>query len=191
MKSFPTFAAAALFASALAMPALAQSTDGAHPWYMPSGFYGNLGYSNTDSTSQPDPDLNSVTGRIGARFGRYLGVEGEGSVGFGSDTQTFAGDVTRTHVNDQYAGYVVGFLPVLPHLDLLARVGYGGQEWNVKDDTLGTSHTHQFDTVNYGVGGQYDFNGKDGVRVDYTRFGAQNTGDPSSNVYTVSYVRKF
>lgn len=187
MKSLPIIAAGALALFALAAPAFAQSTA----WYMPSGLYGNLGYSNLDSTSTPKPDLNAVTGRIGARFGRYVGIEGEGSVGFGSDTDTLAGDIVRTHLDNQYAGYVVGFLPVLPHLDLLARVGYGGQQWNVRDDTLATSHDHQFDSVNYGLGAQYDFNGKDGVRLDYTRYDAQDRGDPNSNVWGVSYVRKF
>jgi hypothetical protein len=61
----------------------------------------------------------------------------------------------------------------------------------VRDDTLATSHDHQFDSVNYGLGAQYDFNGKDGVRLDYTRYDAQDRGDPNSNVWGVSYVRKF
>jgi outer membrane immunogenic protein len=193
MNTLPIIAAGALALSALAAPAFAQNAtgvSGSGAWYMPTGFYGNLAYSNLNSADSPHTDVNAVTGRFGARFGPYVGVEGEASTGFGSDTKTVGGDLTRTHLDNQYAGYLVGFLPITPKFDLLARVGYGGQQYNLKDDTLGTSHDHQFDSVNYGAGAQYSFNGKDGVRVDYTRYDAQGN-NPDSNVVSVAYVRKF
>jgi hypothetical protein len=188
MKYFVPAAVAAAGLTALAAPAFAQS--GA--WYSPSGLYGDLGYTNLDTTNSPDTDLSAITGRVGARFGRYLGVEGEVSGGVGDDdSRIIAGDSVRTHLDNQYAGYLVGYLPVTPQFEFLARVGYGGQQYDIKDRTLGVSEGYHFDSVNYGVGAQYNFTPKDGVRVDYTRFDAQKDDAPDQNVWSVAYVRKF
>ena len=192
MKSLPVIASAALALPALALaafaaPAFAQTTS----WYMPSGLYGTLGYSNLDTASGPDVDLNAITGRVGARFGRYLGVEGEVTGGLGSDSYGYAGDSIKARLNDQYAGYVVGYLPITPQFELLARVGYGGQDYHISDYTAATTQGYHYDSLNYGAGGQYNFTPKDGVRVDYTRIDAQGYQNPDSNVWNISYVRKF
>jgi hypothetical protein len=187
MKYLASAAAGLVVAAALAAPAFAQSSA----WYAPSGLYGTLGYTNLDTTHSPDTDLSAITGRLGARFGRYLGVEGEVSGGVGDDSRTVAGDSVRTHLDSQYAGYVVGFLPVTPQFEFLARVGYGGQQYNVKDRTLGVSTGYHYDSVNYGAGAQYNFDPKDGVRLDYTRFDAQGRDNPDSDVWSVAFVRKF
>jgi len=198
MKIIIATAAAALSLSVLAAPAFAQSADQSAPaaapasaaWYMPTELYGNLGYSNL-SRDTPQVDNHAVTGRLGARFGSYFGVEGEASGGFGSDTKTTGGDMTRTHLQDQYAGYVVGFLPVTHQIDLLARVGYGANQYHVNDDTGNYSYNHSYNSVNYGAGAQYSFDGKNGVRVDYTRYQGDGSNDPNTNVYSLAFVRKF
>ena len=195
MNSLPFIAAASVALSAIAAPVFAQPAapppSSYGQWYVPTGFYGNLGYSNLDTANGPGVDLSSVTGRLGARFGRYLGVEGELSGGVGSDTNQVDGDQVRSHLQEQYAGYVVGFLPVAPMLDLLARVCYGGQQYSVKDQTLDEKQDYHYDSVNYGAGAQYSFDGQNGVRVDYTRYDAQGRDNPDSNVWSVAYVRKF
>jgi hypothetical protein len=95
---------------------------------------------------------------------------------------------TDVHVNDQYAGYAVGFLPVMPNADLLARVGYGATDVDLSQ----TGHSfHDYVTSwNAGVGGQYFFDGKDGLRADYTRETADRS-DLDANVWSLAYVRKF
>ncbi len=47
------------------------------------------------------------------------------------------------------------------------------------------------DSVNYGVGGEYFFDGKNGVRVDYTRFDFQKSGAADADTWSVGYVRRF
>ena len=45
--------------------------------------YGTLGYTDFNGDSA---NLGAITGRLGARWGRYVGVEGELSGGVTSDT---------------------------------------------------------------------------------------------------------
>ena len=177
MKSLSVAAAVAAIALCAA-PAFAQSVD--------SRFYGTLGYSNF---SDDPADLSAITGRLGARLSRFMGVEGEVSGGLGSDSNTIAGIATRAHLNDQYAGYAVGFLPVAPHLDLFARVGYGHTDWHVTTPAAAGSFGQ--DSVNYGAGGQYFFDQANGVRAEYTRDDYTCTHCGAADVWSVAYVRKF
>ena len=174
MKSV-LFAAAATAAFIAAAPAFAQST----------GAYGTLGGEdlNSDSTN-----IGAVTGRLGYRFIPYVGVEGELSAGLGDDHINISGARTGVHVNDQYAGYAVGFLPVTRNADLLARIGYGATDLNFSQP--GRSFHDSVTSWNAGVGGQYFLDGKDGLRADYTRETADRS-DLDANVWSLAYVRKF
>lgn len=171
-------AAAALFAAAPVMAQTAPSTYGPQ-------LYGNLGYSNYDDHS----DTSAVTGRLGARFGRYLGVEGEAGTGFATGDTHVYGDTAHVRLNGEYAAYAVGYLPVMPNADLFARIGYGATDSTV------TGSTYQFGQyrqgVAYGAGGQYFFNNSpNGVRVDYTRMDyGPTTGQ--SDTWSLAFVRKF
>lgn len=174
MKSL-FFAAAALAAFVGAAPAFAQST----------GAYGTLGGADLNSNSA---NVGAITGRVGYRFIPYVGVEGELSAGVGDDHIDLGGVRTGVHVNDQYAGYAVGFLPVTPNADLLARIGYGATDLNLSQP--GRSFHNSVTSWNAGVGGQYFFDGKDGVRADYTRETADRS-NLDANVWSLAYVRKF
>lgn len=173
------------FAAALtAVPALAQETNPLGPV---SG-YGTLGYANIDGNGV---DLSGAQARLGARFGRYFGVEGETTLGLNSDQTSMAGSPTSVRLRDQYAGYAVGYLPVLPNADLFARVGYGRTDTRLSDYGASTTYRYGVNSWNYGVGGQYFFNGgPNGVRLDYTRYDYQNHSS-DNDVWAVSYVRKF
>jgi outer membrane immunogenic protein len=171
-------AAVALLAAA---PALAQPADGPT---LPASFYGTLGYSNLDDHS----DISAVTGRLGTRIGQHFGLEGEVSTGIATDTTGAFGDRAHVRLQDQYAAYAVGYLPVAPNADLFARVGLGATDARINgpSESFGENRTG----VAYGVGGQYFFNGPNGVRADYTRMNfGPTTGD--SNLWSLAYVRKF
>jgi outer membrane immunogenic protein len=148
-----TLIAAAMLISATAIgaPAMAQQPTG----------YATLGYTHLDNDNV---GVGEVDARLGLRFGRYVGVEGE-------------------------AGQAVGFLPVSPRLDLLARVGYGTERFDTK--IAGFGHTTTDTSVNYGVGAQYFLSGADGVRLDYTRKDVSNSRADDYNAYSVAYVRRF
>jgi hypothetical protein len=182
MKTLIT-AASALALAAL-LPAVA-SAQTAAPATTGTTFYGTLGY---DNTSLDHIDLGAIQGRVGARFGQYFGVEGELAGGVKNDKVNVSPGVdVKVKLDHQEAIYGVGFLPVAPNFDLLARVGYGHTEGS--GSVAGASATAKGDSWNYGVGGQYTFDGKNGVRVDYTREDFRHSDD--ANVWAVSYLRKF
>ncbi|HEX4198344.1 MAG TPA: porin family protein [Caulobacteraceae bacterium] len=179
MKSL-LFAAATVAVLAAAAPALAQpmSLSGV------SG-YGTLGVDDVNNSSS---NIGAVTGRLGARIGPYFGVEGELSGGFDNAHPNIGGARSDVSLRDQYAAYAVGFLPVLPNADLLARIGYGASDLHVSQPL---SAFNRYETSwNAGVGGQYFLDGHNGVRVDYTRQTADRS-DLDANVFSLAYVRKF
>jgi len=167
MKSL-FIAASAAGALLAAAPAFAQTV----PF---NQFYGTLGYNNYGVDN--GPDISAITGRLGYRPMPYLGVEGEVSTGLSSDH--------RVGLNDQYAGYAVGYVPVGPNVDVLARIGYGHSDFHTPTGGFGA------DSLNYGVGGQYFFDHHNGLRVDYTRENYECSGCSSADVWSVAYVRKF
>jgi hypothetical protein len=170
MKSLLT-ASAAIALLATAVPAAAET-------------YGNLGYTSVDGG---DTTLGAVTGRVGWRAG-YFGVEGEVSTGVKDDSSTTANVTTDTDLDYQYAGYVTGTVPVTPNLDIIGRVGYG--QTKIETSTAGVSSTDKTDSINYGVGAQYNW-GMNGIRGDYTRHDYRDSGVDAADAWTVSYVRKF
>lgn len=180
MKVLITAAAATALAALLPAAASAQTATSG------TSFYGTLGYADTDL----DPvNLGAIQGRIGARFGQNFGVEGELSAGVKDDKVNVAGTDVKVKLDHQEAIYGVGFLPISPNFDLLARIGYGHTQGS--GSVSGVSATAKGDSWNYGVGGQYLFDGQNGVRLDYTReaFRGRDTND--ANVWSVAYVRKF
>ena len=172
------YAAAALATLAVSAPAFAQQSS-----FAPISGYGTLGYSYLDNDG---PSYGAVTGRLGALFGRYLGVEGELSGGLQGDTVSVNGVNVKTKANSQVAAYGVGFLPVSPNLDLIARVGYGDTDVKAKAPNISVAGGNSW---NYGVGAQYLFDEKNGVRGDYTRYDYNDGG--AANVWSVAYIRKF
>jgi outer membrane immunogenic protein len=180
MKSL--IAAASAAALCAAIPALAQAQN-----FSPVTTYGTLGYTN--SHVDGGVDLGAIQGRLGARFGNYVGVEGELAGGVKSDDADVGGTSVNVKLRHQEAIYGVAFLPVTPKADLFARVGYGSS--NIRASGSGSSFTGSQDSWNYGVGGQYFLTPKDGVRVDYTRHDFNGGGDLKSDEWGVSYVRKF
>ena len=84
--------------------------------------YGSLGYNYLHgSPAGYSVGLGAVTGRVGMRYMRYFGAEAEVSAGI-VDQTIGAGKIS---LENEYAVYAVGYLPVSPQADLFARVGYG------------------------------------------------------------------
>lgn len=183
MKALITAASAIALAAFLPAAASAQT---AAPANTAPTFYGTLGYTDTNLGQL---NLGSIQGRVGARFGQYFGVEGELSTGVNGDTTDVGGTEAKVKQNSQEAIYGVGFLPLAPNFDLLARVGYGHTSGT--EAIAGVTPILRSDSWNYGVGGQYSFDGKNGVRLDYTREAFQAHGAEDANVWSVAYVRKF
>lgn len=172
--------------SVAALAALAPAAASAQTVNMSPTFYGTLGYADANNDHL---NLGTIQGRLGARFGQYLGVEGELGFGVAGDKTTINGVDVKANIQHQAAIYGVGFLPLSSQFDLLARVGYG--ETRAKATAAGAANSADGDSWNYGVGGQYRFDDKNGVRADYTREEYTGDGPGAANVYALSYVRKF
>jgi hypothetical protein len=180
-KIMKTLIAVASAAAALCvLPSLAQAQAA------PTGVYGAIGYTDFHSDHT---DLGAIQGRLGYRFMPYAGVEGEAAFGVKKDDVTVGSVTGRAKLDHEVAIYGVGFLPLSDKADVLARVGYGNTK--VKVSALGTSASADGDSWNFGVGGQYHFDGKNGVRADYTRqeFTKDNAGH--ADVYSIAYTRRF
>ena len=179
MKSLMIAVSAAAFVLPIAAHAQAASP------FSPVTVYGTAGYAGG---SQDGIDLGAIQARLGARFGSYLGVEGELAGGVKGDTVDVGGVPVDVKLRHQEAIYGVGFLPVSPKFDLFARVGYGNTD--IKASAAGVSQAGNEHSWNYGGGGQYFFDNNNGVRADYTRESFQNGGG-DANVWSLAYVRKF
>jgi outer membrane immunogenic protein len=175
-----TALAAAAALSLLAAPAFAQSL--AAPTY-----YGALGYTWFDGQ---DANLGEITGRVGAKLHRYFGVEGEGS--FGVKDDDFAVSINgagKYRLRYDLAAYAVGFLPVTDKFDLFARLGYGTTK--IRASVSGVKSLQDGESVNYGLGGSYLFDGSNGVRLDWTRRDFTDSHAHDADTWAISYIRKF
>jgi hypothetical protein len=169
---------AAAAVSVIAAPAFAQTMQS------PS-YYGTLGYSQLDHS---DGDLGAVTGRVGAKFNPYLGVEGEASIGVKDDDFTFAGVDGKIEHDYDAAAYLVGTLPVTPNFELFARGGYGTTK--IKTELAGFDGEVDGESWNYGAGANYYLDGQNGLRADWTRRDFRDDAG-EADVYSLSYVRRF
>jgi outer membrane immunogenic protein len=186
-RLFLAVSALGLFA---AVPAFAQESP-------QTGVYLNLGYNHVfadvddddDLFDDDDTSLGAIQGRLGYRFHPNFAVEGEAATGIKSgDLEVAPGTDAKVKLKSQMAIYGVGLLPLSDRFDLFGRVGYGTQDIKVK--ALGVSASDDVESVNYGVGAQYSFDGMNGIRGEYTKYDFQDGGG-SVDSLSLSYVRKF
>jgi hypothetical protein len=170
-------------AAVLALPLAAHAQQST--FFSPVTVYGQLGYEDNHVDGA---NLGAIQGRLGARLGSYIGGEAELSGGVKDDTVNVGGTGVNVHLRNQEAIYGVGFLPITPKFDLFGRVGYG--HTSIRADAAGTAVSGGQDSWNYGGGGQYFFDDKNGVRADYTRHEFIN-GPANEDVWAIGYVRKF
>jgi opacity protein-like surface antigen len=129
-----------------------------------TGGYGSVGYTHFDAD---DVELGGITGRLGYRFHPNFAVEGEATVGV-QDDDVPVGAVRATVELDYAAGlHGVGYLPVSDKFDLFSRIGYQTVEGEAS--AAGISAGADDDGFAYGVGAQFFFTERFGVRGDYTR----------------------
>jgi outer membrane immunogenic protein len=144
-----------------------------------SRFYAGAGYSVIDTRFS---GLDAVGGRLGYDFTPNFAIEAEGGVGL-SSKEYLGVDVK---IDKVLGAYLVGKLPLSDNFELLGRVGYS--HVYVSGTGFGSSASADNGSGAFGIGAQYLFDGKSGVRGDFTRYEENDSG---SNGYTISYVRKF
>lgn len=163
----------------LGTPAFAQS-------FSDPQWTGSVGYTHLDGD---DGSLGAVTGRVGAKISRYIGVEGEASFGVKDDDIIVGGvDGSLEHEYDA-ALYAVANVPVSENFELFGRVGYGTT--SIKADVAGVETSEDGESLNYGAGANYFFDGQNGLRADWTRRDFTDDNGGELDTYGLSYVRRF
>ena len=179
----------AAVAGALAVMGVAASAQ-AQSAFEPAP-YATVGYTSFDAKDS-GVNIGAITGRAGVQLHPNFAAEGELSFGVQDDDVREMGvDVNIKHRFD-VAAYGVAILPLGERAQLFARLGFGHTEIEAKGSAPGSTVTVSLDgkSWNYGVGGQYFIDGKNGVRADWTR--RDFTEDQGNiDVYSISYVRRF
>lgn len=153
-------------------------------------YYGNLGGVIYDI----DAPSYGLQGRLGYHTGRIIGAEVEGSLGIKND-DILVSDGTNiltgsSGVDYNIAAFALARLPLTEALSVHARGGYDYREVgvSVSDGVTEVSDKATLDGIAYGLGAEYLFTPRDGVRIDYTRY--ENDVSDFDSV-SASYVRRF
>lgn len=169
-------AAAAVAALAVAAPASAE-------------VYGalNAGVLHVKLDTPPLNDANVVTvgGRLGWKFNKWVGVEGDLFFGVKED-RIYDTPPVNLKVDSAAFLYGVLFVPAGEKFDLIARVGYGHVAAKVSG--AGVSGNTNDGAFTAGVGAQYKWDATNGVRFDYTHYDIK---DAPSDGFAVAYVHTF
>lgn len=150
--------------------------------YGPS-YYGNIGAIMYDV----DDEIFGLLGRVGIQKNWYA-AEIEGS--FGVIDEEIAANV-EANVDYAIAGFAVGRLPIGQRFNALGRVGYHATQLGVMTQIGGqtVSVSEDFDGIAYGAGLEYDIDGVNGLRFDYTRYNLAD--DITSDSLAATYLRRF
>jgi hypothetical protein len=149
-----------------------------------------------------DMQLNAATARGAVFFTQNFGVEGEFSFGAGDERLgNIAGVATnvKAGLGNDFAGYVIGRLPINDRFQLLGRLGYGSTEIEVEANFVGIGQASASDDVGgfrYGVGALLNFTPEYGLRADITRIEMDESDsgievDGGVNVYSLGMFLKF
>ena len=157
----------------LAAPAIAQDT----------GWYGDIGYQFTSIDEDGvDADLGAITGHLGYNFTPNLAVEGE--LGFGVQDEDVGGaDIGVSYLLGAY-GRVEA--PLGENLTVFARAGIVNLE--LEAEGAGVTASESETGAGYGIGGEFHFDGVNGIRADYTRYDIE---DLEADAFMIGYSRKF
>jgi outer membrane immunogenic protein len=172
---------AALAASAVAAPAVAQTVEPSTGFKPVASV--SAGFSRFVDGSE-EFNGGALSGRATVRFHRNFGIEADASLGL--ETSDIAG--LEFKMNHNIATYAVGYWPISDNADLIGRIGYGASEFEVSDGVVSASET--FSGVTAGIGGQYFFDDKNGLRMDVTRHHYEDL-DGGIDSVSLMYVRNF
>jgi opacity protein-like surface antigen len=178
---------AAVWAAVLLAPsvAAAQTVDR-------TGFYGSAGYSVFSPEGSGSAGLGVVNLRGGYQFNRYLGAEIEGAIGVDGGRLSPAAGARRTYELDHLIGvFGVARYPVTERFDVFARGGVAHGKFDGATRIRNTPTRFSDDGALWaaGAGVQYNFDDRNAVRAEYTRYQGEEPAD--FDVWGLSFVRGF
>ncbi|MFN7164020.1 MAG: outer membrane beta-barrel protein [Hyphomonas sp.] len=140
----------------------------------------SAGYSKVDTEAG---DLGAITGRGSYFFNRYLGAEGEVSIGI-DDTDFGIGTV---ELDQSFGAFGVLRAPLTERFELFGRAGYATSKFSASVPGLGSA-SEDIDGLAYGVGGKLFLTDRFGIRADASRYEGD---DNEADVFTVGGVVRF
>ncbi len=140
----------------------------------------SAGYTQFDADGA---DLGALTGRGTYFFNRYLGAEGELSIGI-DDANVGPGTVELEH---SLGAFGVVRAPITERFELFGRVGYATSEFSASVPGLGSASA-DVDGLAYGVGGKLFLTDRVGIRADVGRYEGD---DNEADVFTIGGVVRF
>ena len=187
-----------LLAACAALTSLAAAETASAQAMTDTSVYGSVGYTRLDGD---DSGLDGITGRVGVRFMRFVGIEGEFTQGIGSESFDDEDVDVDIELSKQFGAYVVGAVPITPNAEVFARVGYARLTLDAEVKALGESVniSGRGSGPAFGVGASFFFDGVNGVRGDYTRIEFSGDEEDEDNVlaggaadlFSISYIRRF
>ncbi|MEM6666485.1 MAG: porin family protein [Pseudomonadota bacterium] len=165
----------------VALPAAAQD----------SNFYGDVGYQfiNVDEDGI-EADLGTIVAHGGYQFTDFLSAEGELAVGIQDEDVTVSGVDVEVGLNYLIGAYGRVQAPLGENLTVFARAGIVNAELEAEASGGGitVSESDSETGAGFGVGGEFHFDGVNGIRLDYTRYDIE---DLEADAFTIAYSRKF
>ena len=155
----------------------AQAQDG--------GAYGEIGVIAYDE------DLSGLEAKLGYSFNKYFGVEAQGSIGTNRESEivSIPPDLITVGAKIDYsvAAFGVARLPLSKKFQLFVRGGLHNTQLNVEIENSLNPGFNQTET-GFAVGGgvQYNFDSKNGIRLEYTYL-----DEIDADTSSLAYVRKF
>jgi len=186
-----------LFAASVASLLLA-GTASAQVYDDGRGAYAGVGVSALSF------DSYLLTGKAGYNLNEYFSFEGEGGFGISDENDNRDGFEIGAGVDYYLAGFARVQAPLTEQFDVFARGGYyfGQVDGDFTDNinNISGNVSADIDGFAFGAGGQFNF-GPDylnAIRLEYTNLDVQEIDDVDvdrfdldSDLYTVSYIRKF
>lgn len=157
----------------IAMPGLAHASDSSTS---------SKTYLAVGATSY-NFDTYGAEAKLGYKITDNVGVELQGTIGL--TEQEITTNFSSNKVDHTIAGFATASLPVSDNFDIFVRGGYHTTQ---RTYTQGLVTTFNEDGLALGVGGQYNLDTKNGVRVEYTYLDSDVRG---FDTYAISYVRNF
>ena len=165
-----------------------------------SGFYGAIGATSYDF------DFYGVEGKLGYNINEFFAIEGQAGTGLIDNEEELGGFEFETNIDYNVGLFGVVRAPLGQNFEVFARGGYHATELSTEiefdddddngldDDDDEITETISADGFAYGGGIQYFFNGRDGLRLEYTGYdlGSVNGVDAgTADAVSLSYTRKF
>ncbi|MDP3702414.1 MAG: porin family protein [Hylemonella sp.] len=159
--------AIALLSAAIASPALAQQRE--------SHWYGALDAGTLNMQNSPYASPGSMTISGGYRMNRNLALEaGVTAIG---DSTLYGSGTSRTARQGDIRFLAVGILPVSQNIELFGKAGIGFHSARITNNLNGSYNQYTTGNAILGFGGQFNFNTRFGLRLQYEHLGKSKATD--------------